>query len=269
MPVETVRSADGTAIAFERRGSGPPLLVVGGALSDRRAPEAIAEALSGRLSVIAYDRRGRGDSGDTLPYAVEREVEDLSALIEAAGGSASVFGHSSGGVLALEAARALGDAVRRLAVYEPPFIVDRSRPPMPPDAAARLEELVAGGRRSEAVEYFIRNGPMVPVEALAEIRGSPWWPGYEAIAHTTAYDVRVMGEAMGGSSVPLRRFASVAVPTLVVDGGASPSWQRAGADAIAGILPDARRETLPDQGHSPAPELLAPLLTTFFREASP
>ena len=269
MPVETIRSADGTAIALERRGSGPPLIVVGGALSDRQAPEAIAEALSERLSVIAYDRRGRGDSGDTAPYAVDREVEDLAALIDTVGGSAFVFGHSSGAVLALEAARGLeAGTMLRLALYEPPFIVDRSRPPMPADAVARLEELVAGGRRGEAVEYFLLNGPMVPVEALAEIRASRWWPGHEAIAHTTAYDVRVMGESMGGSSAPLRRFASVAMPTLVVDGGASPSWQHAGADAIAEILPDARRETLPGQGHSPAPELLAPVLTRFFTEAS-
>ncbi|HET9673104.1 MAG TPA: alpha/beta hydrolase [Actinomycetota bacterium] len=262
--VETVRSADGTAIAYERRGSGPPLLVIGGALTDRRAAADLAEALAPNLEVLTFDRRGRGASGDTPPYTPDRELEDVAALIGAAGGRAALFGHSSGGALALEAARRLGaTTVSRLAVYEPPFIVEGSRPPVPIDAIERLEELVAAGRRGDAVAYFLVHGPGVPPDAVAEMHTSPGWTAHEAIAHTIAYDLRVMGDAMRGSRDPLARFTSVTVPTLVIDGGASPSWQHAAADAIAEVMPHARRVTLPGQGHGAEPAVLAPVLASF------
>src|SRR5512137_163645 len=147
--MQKVTSKDGTAIAFDKTGQGPAIILVGGALSDRSAAVPLASLLAPHFTVFAYDRRGRGDSGDTAPYAVEREVEDIDALIDTAGGSAFVFGHSSGAVLALEAARGLSHKIPRLALYEPPFIVDDSRPPMPEDFRARLQGLLAEGRRGD------------------------------------------------------------------------------------------------------------------------
>jgi pimeloyl-ACP methyl ester carboxylesterase len=262
----TTASPDGTPIAFDRTGDGPPLILVGGALSDRAAAVPLADLLAPRFTVFAYDRRGRGDSGDTPPYAVEREVEDLEALVDAAGGTAFVFGHSSGAVLALEAARTFGPKVPKLAIYEPPFVVDDSRPPLPPDYVAHLDELVAGGRRGGAVEYFMVSGPGVPPEAVAQMREAPFWPAMEAMAHTIAYDGRIMGDAMSGSPAPLERWASVVVPTLVLDGGASPPWQRSAVQALARILPRAEHRSLAGQTHGAEPEVLAPVLLAFFED---
>lgn len=266
--MERIRSADGTEVSFERTGSGPPVVVVGGALSTRAAAAGFAGAVGEALTVLAYDRRGRGDSGDTAPYAVQREIEDLAAVLEAAGGRAGVYGHSSGGVLALRAAAMLGEAVERLAVYEPPFVVDDSRPTLPADTLERLEELVAAGRRGEAVERFLVTGPLVPPESVGEIRASPHWPALEAVAHTLPYDLRVMGDTMGGDPAPLAGFRSVTVPTLVLDGRVSARWQYAGAEALARVLPDARRGTIEGAAHDPPPEALAPVLVSFFTEAS-
>jgi len=258
----TVRSADGTEIAFDRTGAGPGLVVVGGAMSDRRAVGAIAPLLGERTTVVAYDRRGRGDSGDTPPYAVEREIEDLAALVAAAGDTASVYGHSSGAVLALRAAAA-GVPIDRLVLYEPPVVVDASRPPIPNDYVKHLDELVAAGRRGDAVEYFLVRAVGMPVGAVASMRDGPMWPGLEAVAHTISYDGRVMGELMFGRPLPAGRWSSVTAPTLVLDGGASPEWQRNGARAVADALPDARHVTLAGQDHGPAPDVLAPAILDF------
>jgi pimeloyl-ACP methyl ester carboxylesterase len=263
-PMEETTSADGTRIAFDRSGQGPALILVGGALSDRAAAVGLAAKLAAHFTVIAPDRRGRGDSGDTTPYAVEREVEDIHALIGEAGGSAFVFGHSSGAVLALEVARTFPERVPKLAVYEPPFIVDDSRASLPADYVAQLETMVSEGRRGDAVAYFLTTGPGVPAEAVESMRGEEYWPSLEAVAHTLAYDGAVMGDTMSGSPAPLERWASLAVPTLVMDGGASPPWQHAAAAALASVLPDARHRTLADQDHGPADEILAPVLEEFF-----
>ena len=163
-------------------------------------------------------RRGRGESGDTAPYAVEREIEDLDAVIAAAGGSASVYGTSSGAALVLEAA-ASGLAITKLALWEPPFIVE-GRPRPPADTARIYTELVAAGRRGDAVEYFMANVVGLPPEFVAEAMKAPWWPAQEALAHTLAYDATIMGDY----SLPTERAASVMVPTLVIDGGASFPW---------------------------------------------
>jgi pimeloyl-ACP methyl ester carboxylesterase len=260
---DTVRSSDGTTIAFDRSGEGPPLVLVGGALSDRAAAAPLAGHLAERFTVIAYDRRGRGDSGDTAPYAVDREVDDLLALLVEAGGSAFVFGHSSGAALALEAA-ANGLPIVKLALYEPPFIVDDSRPELPRDYVTRLEELVSADRRGDAVEYFRTVAVGVPADMVAQMRSSPMWPSMEAVAHTISYDGRVMGDALVGSPEPLQRWESVTIPTLVMDGGASPDWQRNAVRALVDVLPDVRHRTLEGQGHGPADELLAPALIEFF-----
>lgn len=257
-----VTSDDGTTISFDRSGEGAAVILVGGALSDRSAAGPLAALLARRFTVFSYDRRGRGDSGDTPPYAVEREVEDIGALIAEAGGSASVFGHSSGAALALEAARGL--PITKLALYEPPFIVDDSRLPLPSDYVTRLTELVSTGRRGDALEYFLVTGPGVPADAVAQMRAAPSWPAMEQVAHTLAYDGTVMGDTMSGRPLPIDRWSSVRMPVLVMDGGASPAWARNAVRALADALPHAERRTLEGQTHGADPEVLAPVLEVFF-----
>jgi pimeloyl-ACP methyl ester carboxylesterase len=186
--MRTVHSKDGTHIAFDQVGQGPVLVLVGSATTTRWDQTGLAAALAAHFTAFAYDRRGRGDSGDTAPYAVEREVEDIEALINEARGTAFVFGHSSGAVLALEAARLLPAKIAKLAVYEPPFIIDDSRSPAPPNFAQHLSELVLSGRRGEAVEAFMRLVG-TPAEMVAQMRQSPMWPRLEAIAPTLVYDM--------------------------------------------------------------------------------
>jgi len=262
--VQKATSKDGTAIAFEKAGQGPAIILVGGALSDRSAAAPLASLLAPHFTVFAYDRRGRGDSGDTAPYAVEREVEDIGALIKEAGGSAFVLGHSSGAALALEAA-ARGLAITRLALYEPPFIVDDSRPPLPKDYVAQLDKLVSAGRRGDAVEYFMKEAVGVPDNLLAQMRDMPMWAEMEKMAHTLAYDGKVMGDNMAGNTLRAKQWTSVTVPTLVMDGGASPAWARNAVQAVADVLPNAQRRTLEGQTHGVDPAALAPILVEFFQ----
>ena len=267
--MRTVTSKDGTPIAFDQSGQGPALILVAGATATRLAEASLAAALAPLFTVLAYDRRGRGESGDRAPYAVEREVEDIDALISEAGGKAFVFGHSSGAILALEAARLLPTKIAKLAVYEPPFIIDDSRPPAPEEYAAHLTELVSSGRRGEAVEYFMTEVG-VPAEGVAQMRQSPMWPGLEAVAHTLAYDVTIIGNTQRGDPLPLRKWAAVTVPTLVMDGtvflgrAESHVFLHHGAQELATILPDARLRTLEGQDHGPADDVLAPALQEFF-----
>lgn len=259
--MNTVHSSDGTAIAFDRVGAGPAIILVDGALCSRNfGPMGpLAALLAPHATVFTYDRRGRGDSGDTAPYAVEREVEDLAALIAEAGGSACVYGISSGAVLALAAATR-GLAITKLALYEPPFIVEGSRPPLAEDYTARLTALLASGRRGDAVEHFMTNAVGVPAEAVAPMRHAPMWPGLEAVAPTLAYDDAIMGDY----AVPTGRLASVTVPTLVMGGGASPAWMLHSVQTVADALPNAQRRTLDGQTHDVAAEAIAPVLLEFF-----
>ncbi|HLZ24042.1 MAG TPA: alpha/beta hydrolase [Ktedonobacterales bacterium] len=262
-----VRSNDGTPIAFDRSGAGPALIMVSGAFSHRAmippAPEP-AEPAASRFTMYSYDRRGRGESGDTAPYAVEREVEDIEALINDAGGSAFVYGHSSGAVLALEAARLLPGKITKLAVHEPPFFVDGSHPPLPDDYVAHLNALIAAGRRGDAVEYFMTAAMSMPPEAVASMRQEPMWPALEAVAHTLPYDGAIMGDTMSGSPEPLKRWASLTIPVLVMDGGASPAFMHNAAQALTDILPNAHRRTLEGQDHGVSMDVLAPVLEAFF-----
>jgi pimeloyl-ACP methyl ester carboxylesterase len=258
-----VRSQDGTRIAFERSGDGPPMVLVLGTLNDRSSAAPLAEALAPNFTVYAYDRRGRGDSGDTPPYAVDREIEDIDALISEAGGFAMVYGHSSGAVLALEAA-ARGLAIPKLALYEPPFVVDDSRPPLPKDYVATLQELASSGRRGDAVAYFVTTGVGLPSEFADQMRNAPMWPALEALAPTLPYDGIIMGDTMSGRALPSEWATSVTTETLVMDGGASPAWQRTAVKALADLLPHAQRRSLEGQDHEVAPEVLAPVLVEFF-----
>ena len=253
-------SSDGTTIAFERSGDGPPVILVCGRSTHRTANAPLADLLAELFTVFNYDRRGRGDSGDTAPYAVEREIEDIDAVITAAGGSASVYGTFSGAGLALEAA-ASGLAITKLALWEPSYIVE-GRPRPPADTARIYAELVAAGRRGDAVEYFMAKVVGLPPELVAEARKAPWWPAQEALAHTLAYDATIMGDY----SLPAERVASVMVATLVIDGGASFPWIRKTAQAIADIIPHAQRRTLEGQTHNVAAEAITPVLVEFFAE---
>jgi alpha-beta hydrolase superfamily lysophospholipase len=256
--METVISADGTEIAYDRLGDGPPAILVVGAFNLRSTTAPLAAALAPRFTVLNYDRRGRGDSGDTAPYAVQREVEDLDALIAAAGGRAAVFGYSSGAVLALKAAAA-GSAITRLALYEPPFLVDDSRPRPPADLAQRLAGLVAAGRRGDAVELYQLEGVGLPEEVVVQLRQAPFRPALEAVAPTLVYDAEITGDL----SLPRELAASVLQPTLVLDGGASWSFLRSAAAALAAALPNGRRRTLAGQSHDIDPAATAPVLAEF------
>lgn len=261
-----VTSRDGTQIAFDRVGSGPPLILIGGAFQyrafDPRTAE-LAGKLSGTFTVFTYDRRGRGDSGDAEGYAVQREVEDLAALGAEAGGPVLVFGNSSGAALALDAA-VQQLPVSKLAVYEPPFIVDGSRPPIPGSYRGDLAALLAAGHRDDAVELFLTVAAGVPAEYVAAMRADASWAGFEAVAHTLAYDAALMDGTVGGKPLPADRWAMVTVPILVIDGGASPPQMGSAAQALAGLLPNTTRRTLAGQSHDVDPPLLAAALTDFF-----
>jgi pimeloyl-ACP methyl ester carboxylesterase len=260
-----VISKDSTSIAYDLSGQGSAIILVSGATATRSAEESVAAALARQFTVIAYDRRGRGDSGDTTPYAVEREVEDIDTLLSEVGGSAFVFGHSSGAVLALEAARLLKGRVKKLAMYEPPFIIDDSRPPAPQDYIPHLNKLIAEGRRSEAVEYFMTDMVLVPAEMVAQMQSSPMWPQLEAVAHTISYDGAIMGDTMNGNPAALKKWASVTTPTLVMVGGASPKFFHNSAQALVDILPNGTLQVLPGQDHGPADDILVPALFKFFK----
>jgi pimeloyl-ACP methyl ester carboxylesterase len=261
--MNTVVSADGTSIAYTSTGSGPAVVFVDGAMCHRAfGPGAgIAEQLAGQYTVYTYDRRGRGESGDTTPFTVEREIEDLAAVIEAAGGSARVIGVSSGAALALRAA-VRGAAIGRLALYEPPYSTDAAQAERSVEYAADLHAALADGRRGDAAAAFM-TFVGVPAEMLDAMRAAPVWPAFEAIAPTLAYDAAVMGSEIGGM-VPVEMLASVSVPTLVLDGGASPELLRAPAREVAAAVPGAAHAALPDQTHEVAAEVLAPVVAKFF-----
>lgn len=257
--MESTVSKDGTMIAFDRLGDGPPVVLVCGFPTDRKYPNGpLASLLAQAFTVLNYDRRGRGDSGDTQPYALEREFEDLDAVIGEAGGSAFAYGTSSGAVLALQAA-AYGLAITNLALWEPPYIVDDSRERPPADYKAQVAAMIASDRRGDVLEFFFTTMVGLPAEFVAQMRQSPFWSAQEALAHTLVYEADVMGDY----SFPADRVRSVAVPTLVLDGGTTP-WITNSADAVAKALPNAQRRTLEGQTHDVAAEALAPALQEFF-----
>jgi pimeloyl-ACP methyl ester carboxylesterase len=258
MGIETVTSKDGTTIGFDRLGQGPAVVLVSGGSVDRSSNAPVAELLSTGLTVLNYDRRGRGPSGDTPPYAVEREVEDLAAVIEAAGGSAGVYGTSSGAALALEAAAA-GLPVTKLALWEPPYIRDPAARP-PADQVDTYERMLAEGRRDDAAEYFMSKVVRMPDDFVAFAKTQPFWEPTVALAHTLPYDARIMGDY----EPPVDRAATVTVPTLILTGGASMPFMTETAGILAAAMPDARTEVLEGQSHDVAPDVIAPKLAAFF-----
>jgi pimeloyl-ACP methyl ester carboxylesterase len=260
-------SKDGTAIAYERVGSGPAVILVGGGIDDGSENAPLVPELAQRFTVINYARRGRGESGDTLPYAVQREIEDLDALIAEAGGSAHLYGVSSGGALALEAAAA-GSAIDRLAVYEVPYSMADDWPARWREYRDTLDALLADDRRGDAIELFMRVAD-TPDESIAYARSSEFWPGLEALGHTLAYDAACLGDGQP----PTARLATITQPTLIATGGPHPpdaaTWVLAldpAADAIAASIQHAQRQTFEGQGHVADPKAIAPLLERFFTQ---
>lgn len=254
-------SRDGTPVAHERFGQGPAVVLVSGAMSTSATVVPLAAALSDRFGVIVYDRRGRGESGDTAPYAVAREVEDLAALIDVAGGEASLYGISSGGALVLEAV-ASGLPVARAAVYEVPFAMSEDAGKERAEYTAHLTEALRGGRRGDAVELFLRLTGLAE-QMIQGARQSPMWAAMEALAPSLAYDDAVLGDG----TVPRARLATIDVPVLAIAGTASPAWMGEAARAVADAVPRGTYRSLVDQTHRVDPHVLAPVLAEFFSAA--
>lgn len=256
--METVVSADGTTIAYERSGAGPALVVVPGAFNDRHSFADLGKLLAAEFTVHLYDRRARGDSGDTPPVEVGRELEDLEAVITAAGGSARVFGHSSGAALALEAAMA-GLPVAGLAVYEPPYLVAGDRAPNG-HLRADVDAALAAGLPGEAARAFLTQVAELPAEAISGMERSPAWAHFSALARSLPYDLAVVGD----QAVPVSRLGAITAATLVISGGASPLWARRSVEAVAAAIPGARLLSMDGQTHQVAQEALAAVLLEFF-----
>jgi pimeloyl-ACP methyl ester carboxylesterase len=255
-----VISRDGTSIVFDRVGEGPPLMLVLGAFNDRSAGVGLAECLAPHFTVINYDRRGRGASGDTLPYAVDREIEDLAALIADAGGAAAVFGYSSGAGLSLRAAAA-GLPITKLTLYDAPYIVGDNQPGQRVDHAAHLSKLIASGRRGDAVEYFQTKVVGIPEDVVIQMRHAPFRPALEAMAHTLVYEMIILGDG----SLPTELARRATMPTLAVAGGTNPFMCQA-AEALARALPNGQARVLEGQTHDIVPSVLGPELHAFLAQ---
>lgn len=261
-----VVSADGTEITGERSGSGPAVILVASALADRSDTAKLAALLAERFTVINYDRRGRGASGDADSYTVDREIEDIAALVDHAGGSASLFGSSSGAVLALRAAVA-GLNIDRLALYEPPFVVSDSDDGPPRDVERQVTALLAEGRDSDAVKYFMTEVQGMPGIAVFFMKLMPkMWAGLTKLARTLPYDVAVMGDTQQGKPLDADAWAGVGVPTRVLTGAKSPAAFQEAARAVTEVLPHADTRTLPGLNHGAvvmAPKKIAPEIAEF------
>ncbi len=254
-----VISKDGTQIAYDQSGEGLPIILVVGAFNDHSTGAPLAAQLSEHFTVFIYDRRGRGESGDTAPYAIEREIEDLAAMITEAGGSSSVFGYSSGAILSLKA-KAAGLALTRLALYDPPFLLDNGFPQRAQEISVRLTELISSGRRGDAVELFQTEIVGIPPEIVAQMRHAPFRPELEHIAPTLVYEATLLGDM----PVLAQQLPSVTVPTLVISGGNNQERMRSAAQTLADALPNALHRSLQGQTHDIVPAVLAPVLEEFF-----
>lgn len=259
----TVTSKDGTTIGYDSKGSGPVLILVAGATQYRAVDQTtpvMADDLAGRFTIVNYDRRGRGESTDTAPYAVAREIEDIETLIDAHGGKAALFGMSSGAVLALEAAAALPGKVTGAVLYEPPIDVEKSSEAYWKDHA-EMAAMAAEGRSGDMMAAFM-TGVGMPEDAVEGFRQSPAWAAYEPVGLTIEHDYRVMAEATDGNRHPAR-WQQARMPVLVVAGDASYPFILPGAEWVANGLPNVSRKTLPGQSHQFDPKVLGPVIAEF------
>jgi pimeloyl-ACP methyl ester carboxylesterase len=257
--METVRSKDGTVLAYDRAGSGPPLILVGGALNDRQNTAELARLLAPYATVFNYDRRGRGDSGDTPPYAVQNELDDLATMIEVAGGSAMLFAHCTAGMLALEAVER-GLPITRLALYEPPYIMGESELRLTEEFKALLTKHLEEGEPGEAVAHFLVRTVGFPPEAVPKFRQMPIWPNLEKLAVTLPYDVTL---AADNWMPPRDQLDRVTLPTLLIYGTASPDWQIDSVKALTEYLPNSDCKVLEGHNHDLEAEAVAPVLQEF------
>jgi pimeloyl-ACP methyl ester carboxylesterase len=263
--MQTVTSKDGTKIAYDKSGSGPAVILIGGALVNRSAHEKLAELLSSDFTVYNYDRRGRGDSGDTKLYAVKREIEDIKALIDDAGGSAYIYGISSGACLGLEASSALGDAVKKLAIYEAPYDEAEGAAEKWKEYSTKLNQLLAADAPGDAVELHMKTVGASDV-AIIGMKATPSWQDMKALAPTIPYDVAVVGE---NRSIPVERFAAIKANTLVMDGGGSLEsmpFMRVSADKLGKAIPKAQRQIVEGESHDVDNKKLATILKNFFNK---
>lgn len=256
--MEKVISKDGTTIAFDRLGEGPALVMMGGALNNRILTSELATLLSAHFTVFNYDRRGRTDSTDTPPYAIEKEIDDLNAVVAEAGGSATLFANCTGGMLALEAV-AQGAAITKLVLYEPPYITDDRQARLDDDFREMIDKLLAADRRGDAVTHFLERGVGLRPDVVEKVQGLPIWPLLESLATSLPYDLAIAGD----NSLPIDRLPLVTVPTLVMDGTRSPQWQRDSVQALVDSLPNATRISMEEMNHTFAPDGIAPVIRDF------
>jgi pimeloyl-ACP methyl ester carboxylesterase len=260
--MRTTASKDGTIIAYDRLGTGPAVVLITGGPNDRTSNAPLAELLSERFSVLNYDRRGRGESGDAPSWTPDREYEDLAAVIAEAGGSAALIGNSGTGNIALEAA-ARGLPVTRLALWEPPYIVEGARPPVAADWGRRIDELIAAGRPGDALQYWMTEIIGVPAEFIEPIRNEPFWLAMEPKAHMLSRDADLLRDF----SLPAERYAAVTTPVLLLDGGSIP-WLSQGLKALVDALPHAELRMLPDQQHDITPDVLVAAVGDFLADGA-
>lgn len=265
---KTVQSKDSTLIAYEQTGAGPVVILVSAALADRDGARRLARELASSFTVINYDRRGRGKSSNTEPYAVEREIEDLEALVNAAGQPVFLFGSSSGSVLALDAGSRFGARVKKLFLYEPPFIVDTSHAPIPDSLRNEIVDAVAANKRDEAVALFFRKGMGIPAAGVTFMRLlMPAWRDMAAIASTAPYDLEILGGTQSGKPLPSDRWSHAISPATVAVGAKSEAFFHSGAKALAGMLPAVEYRSLDGMDHSAvlmAPKALASAIRQSF-----
>jgi len=263
-----VQSKDGTVIAYEKTGAGPAVVLVSAALADRDGARRLARELAPTFTVINYDRRGRGKSSNTEPYAVEREIEDLEALVDAVGQPVFVFGSSSGAVLALDAGTRFGARVKKLFLYEPPFIVDASHAPIPDSLQKEIEDAVAANKRGEAVALFFGKGMGIPAPGVTFMRLMlPAWRDMTAIVHTAPYDLKILAGTQSGRPLPPDRWSRGTSPTMVAVGAKSEAFFHNGAEALTGMLPGSEYRSLEGLDHSAvlmAPQALASAIREYF-----
>ena len=263
---QEVASPDGTAIAFDRLGDGLPVIVVGGALCDRAVTRPTAEELAKHFAVINYDRRGRGDSRDTTPYAVQREIEDIGALVAEAGGMASVYGHPSGAGLVLHAA-AHGLPIAKIVLHDPPYAPDGDEEARRSsrEYGENLKALLSEDRRGDAIELFMTMVGM-PQEMIEGMRHTPRWAKLEAIAPTLAYDSEVMGDIGRDGTIPVDQASRVTVAAFVLTGGVDYPWMTDVGRRLADVMPNGQHRVLEGQEHAVPPEVLVPVLDEFFAD---
>jgi pimeloyl-ACP methyl ester carboxylesterase len=266
-----VTSKDGTSIAFDQAGRGPAVVLVDGAFGYRGfGPNGgLVPLLSNDFTAVHYDRRGRGDSGDTQPFNKKREIEDIEAVIDSFGGSAYLYGISSGAVIAAEAASVLGaQKVTKLALYEPSLILEKSHAPIPSNYMAQLSTMLSEGRRGDMVAFFLTEGVGVPAEVVVGMKQAPFWNAMENVAHTLLYDAAFMVDNQRAKPLTddVRKILeAIKIPTIVMNGGATYPFLRNTADIVAKTIPGAKRRIIEGQQHDVAPDALAPVLVEFFK----